>query len=61
MSEVKQPEPMRAWTMQGGSKKVLMVVIGTRADAIAKGDELRRAGNFVFVNGPYDFTIAVKP
>ena len=56
----RQPEPIKAWCVDQPSGT--FVVIGTRADAEAKAGVLKAAGQEkVMLNGPYDFSIAIKP
>lgn len=61
MSE--QPEPMKAWIVEAGdSHNFRQIVVGTYQDARGTAAELETQTHIGFeVDGPYDFTIAVKP
>lgn len=55
-----QPEPIKAWCVDRPSGT--LVVIGTRADAESRASVMKAAGKEeLMLNGPYDFTIAIKP
>jgi hypothetical protein len=60
VSAVPQPEPIKAWIIDvwdGPDDVTPHIVIGTRSDALAwRGDVGTREPD-----GPYEFTIAVKP
>jgi hypothetical protein len=60
-ADVKQPEPMKAWVVRwggfGNGPIQQKIIIGTWADALAFVRPLH--GNPP--DGPYEFTLAVKP
>jgi hypothetical protein len=57
-------EDMKAWCVETWDRYVspsYHVVIGTRADALAVGKAASATCDGWAIEGPYDFTIAVKP